>query len=63
MNKLQTFFWLLRHGQFYLVRNENWAFGLGTNFNDGPLWYAHLGPFSIYLSDSFVRWAKEHHYL
>lgn len=45
------FFWLLRHGEFHT--GWQWPellFGVGRDWYDGPIWFAHFGFFSVDLS-------------
>lgn len=44
-------FWLLRNGKFHT--GWQWpelVFGLGRTWHDGPIWFAHLGVWSVDLA-------------
>lgn len=48
---LHELFWLLRNGQFNTcLQWPELIFGVGRTWYDGPIWYIHLGIFSIDLS-------------
>lgn len=44
-------FWLLRHGTFYACWQwPQLIFGAGRDWYDGPIWFLHVGVFSVDLS-------------
>lgn len=48
---VQEFFWIVRHGKFRACWQwPELIFGIGRTWYDGPIWFAHLGIFSIDLS-------------
>jgi hypothetical protein len=50
-NMLHEFGWLLRHGKVHSCWQwPQLIFGIGRTWYDGPIWFAHLGIFSVDLS-------------
>ena len=50
-NMASEFFWLVWHGKFRFAWNgRKLIFGVGRTWYDGPIWFAHLGVFSVDLA-------------